>query len=898
MNAPMRDLYEREILTHTQTIDTALKSGQSGAMESLERATSQLKGASRILEFNPAAEVAKALEVIFSAVRRGVESLDRNRTLAILEATEFFRKTASAANAETDLPDAGPILTSLHVKATPVVEEVPEPIVVAPSSPPAPTVSMPMTRAEQNASLLEMFREEVKQLCDTLAEGLVTLEQDATDPRLIEPLMRAAHSIKGAARIVGVDRGVDLAHVMEDLLVAAQKGTTKLTSSDIDALLMNVDILAELASADFAQWKSTHANTITQNILALEERLAGKPLSPAAAPVRSTPPPSTLPPVVAEVVVPTAVIATPAPPPPPAPANEPEAKDRVIRVSAQSLTRLLSLAGESLVEARWLQPFARSLLRLKKFQDHLADILDEKETHPDIRRRLTDCRRILGERIDEFEQHASRSDDLNSRLYREVIASRMRPFSDGTQGYARMVRDLSRQLGKQVRLEILGQDTDVDRDILDKLDAPLGHMIRNAIDHGLETPDVRRAAGKPETGTLKVEARHQAGMLNIRVTDDGRGIDLVRLRKKVVERKLTTADIASRLSDSELLDFLFLPGFSTAEKVTDVSGRGVGLDAVQATAQAVGGLTRIHSKFGEGTTFELQLPITLSVMRAVLVRIGQDPFAWPLNRTDRLLKLATNAIQTLEGKPHFECDGRHIGLVPGRLIFGAEPDSALPDEICVVLIGDRSSQYGLIVDQFLGEQDLVVRPLDPRLGKISNISAAAVLDDGDPVLIVDVDDVIRSAGILVQEGKLRRTRVERSSGARRKRVLVVDDSAIVREAERQLLLGRGYEVELAIDGVDGWNAVRQGDFDLVVSDVDMPRMTGLEFVRAIRSDPMMQSLPVVIVSYKDRSEDRQRGLEVGASAYLTKSSFHDGKFLDTIEELIGPPLPTLIPSNG
>ncbi len=892
---PMRDLFRSEALTHAATIDAALAAlaadpTRVAACEPLERAAGQVVGAARIVGVAAAATIARAAEGLFAAARRGTRALDPAALAAVSEATRALRALAESGDDAVTPAEADALAARLSAPpAAPAADSAPPP------PPAAPSVVAPL--ATQGASLLEMFREEVKTLCGVLSEGLVRLEQDATDPRLIEPLMRAAHSIKGAARIVGVDLAVDLAHVLEELLVAAQRGQLAVAPADIDLLLHAVDLLTHLAAADLATWATANGPAVVAVVAAIEARLAGQP-APAA--VKLAPMPPAVPPALA-VAEPTQAAA-----PTPAVAAEPDPVDRVVRISALSLTRLLSLAGESLVEARWLQPFARSLQRLKKFQDHLADALDDlhRELAPagrdaptgdratgvsdDARRRLADCRRLLAERIDEFERHAGRSDDLNSRLYREVIASRMRPFGDGTHGLARMVRDVARQLGKKVNFEVSGHDTDVDRDILDKLEAPLGHMLRNALDHGLEGPEERARAGKTEAGTLRVEARHQAGMLNVRVSDDGRGIDLDRLRRKVVERKLTSADLAARLSEGELLDFVFLPGFSTADAVTDISGRGVGLDAVQAMAQAVGGLIRVHTRLGAGVTFELQLPITLSVMRAVLVTIGDEPFAWPLNRTDRLLKLDVAAIETLEGKPHFECDGRHVGLVSGRQVFdcGGPPDA--PDSLWVVLIGDRTHQYGLIVNGFLGEQDLVVRPLDARLGKVPNVAAAAVLDDGSPVLIVDVDDVIRSAGMLVQEGKLRRPRPQQVA-VRRKRVLVVDDSAIVREAERQLLVGRGYDVDLAVDGVDGLNAVRQGGYDLVVSDIDMPRMTGLELVRAVRGDPAVQSLPVVIVSYKDRDEDRKRGLAVGANAYLTKSSFHDGRFLDAVEDLIGPP---------
>ncbi len=893
---PLRVLFRQEVIAQTAILTEglavlAVDPQKSERYEPVERAARQIVAVALLVELAAAAELGTALADAVADARRNPAALMGERISDLLTAVDLLRTLADAA-ADPDAAGPPPALVDA-VKQALAQRPIASPVVVAAPPRPARATPLPPLADPNMAPLLELFREEVRSLCEALSSGLVGLESEPPDARRIEPLMRAAHSIKGAARIVGVDPAVDVAHEMEEVLVAAQKGTTTLTATDIDALLAATDLLAGLAEADLVTWGTTHAALAAERAAAVKNRSAKA------------------------VAVPTVVVATPvvAPPPvvPPPPAvpvvsraaAEPPAADgeRVVRVSAQSLSRLLSLAGESLVEARWLQPFARSMLKLKKYQDHLSDVLDDlqrvlhsdrttdrvPQTLDDARRRLADCRHILGERIDEFETHARRSDDLNSRLYREVIASRMRPFADGTHGLARMVRDVARQLGKKVRFEVLGQDTDVDRDILDKLEAPLGHILRNALDHGLETPDQRLVANKADVGTLRLEARHHAGMLTVSVTDDGRGIDPNRLRTKIVDRGFTTEELASRMSEAELFDFLFLPGFSTADAVSDISGRGVGLDVVQAMAQAVGGAVRVTSKPNVGTTFELQLPITLSVVRAVLVRISGDPYALPLNRTDRLLKLPISEVRMLEGKPHFPADGRNIGLVPAHLVFGLPPGPAATDELTVVLVGDRIHQYGLIVEGFLGEQDLVVRPLDTRLGKVPNVSAASILEDGSPVLIVDVDDVTRTVGLLVHEGKLRTRPAVSKAIKRKKRVLVVDDSAIVREVERQMLAGRGYDVDIAVDGADGLNAVQTGGYDLVVSDIDMPRMTGLEFVRALRADPKVQSLPVVIVSYKDRDEDRQRGMEVGANYYLTKSSFHDGKFLAAVEDLIGGP---------
>jgi two-component system sensor histidine kinase and response regulator WspE len=492
---------------------------------------------------------------------------------------------------------------------------------------------------------------------------------------------------------------------------------------------------------------------------------------------------------------------------------------------------------------------------------------------------------------EDFESFARRNEDLSGRLHHEVIVSRMRPLADGIRGFPRLVRDIARTLEKQVRFEVRGDQTGVDRDILDKLEAPLSHLIRNALDHGIEPASIREAAGKPAMGTIRLEARHRAGMLSITLTDDGRGIDSDTLRAKAISKGLVARQVADQLSTVELLEFLFLPGFSTKEEVTEISGRGVGLDVVQTMVKAVGGTVRVSTQLGRQTAFTLQLPITMSVIRALLVDVGGEPYAFPLTRIDQIVFCHHDDVRTIEGRQYFERDGLSIGLVMASQIFELTPVGPPADPMPIVVISDRGQQFGMVVDAFLGERDLEVRPLDPRLGKVPNMNSASLLENGNPVLIVDVEDLVRSIDNVLMGRRLSRVEFERlaEQARQRKRILVVDDSITVRELERQLLQARGFAVDVAVDGMDGWNAIRSARYDLVVSDVDMPRMDGIELVTLIKNDPASKDIPVVIVSYKDREEDRLRGLDAGANRYLTKSSFHDETFVRTIIDLIGEP---------
>ena len=337
-----------------------------------------------------------------------------------------------------------------------------------------------------------------------------------------------------------------------------------------------------------------------------------------------------------------------------------------------------------------------------------------------------------------------------------------------------------------------------------------------------------------------------------------------------------------------MLDFLLLPGFSIREQVTDVSGRGVGLDAVHEMVKAVRGTVRIFNEAGRGSRFVMQLPLTLSVVRSLLVEVGGEAFAFPLAHVRRTLELARGGIDMLEGQQHFSFEGKPVGLVTAHQLLGAQAASEARDSVPVVVIGDERETYGIAVDRFLGERMLVVQPLDLRLGKIKDIAAGALMENGDAVLIVDVDDLLRSVDKLVRGGQLDKVAGARNVAVRqRKHVLVVEDSLTVRELERKLLEKRGYAVTVAVDGMDGWNALRSGAYDLVVTDIDMPRMDGIELVTLIKRDPVFRQVPVMIVSYKDREEDRRRGLEAGADYYLAKGSFHDEALLDAVRDLIG-----------
>ena len=731
-----------------------------------------------------------------------------------------------------------------------------------------------MSNLSSDISSLELFRLELEERVVDLNRSLLALE---TSPRAgtdLDLFMRAIHSVKGAAAILGLTSLVGVAHRLEDGFAVVKAGEGELSLELIQLGFRTIDRLetiSRLNAGEILGWLADHE----EDLKSLGEAL--EPMRPPSAIVGS-------------------VVATPS-----------EAStapgERVVRVEAESLHRIMGLSGELLVEARWLQPFADSLALLREKQRNLQATIEAlslqitdaapKAQHDLVeraRQQQRECRDTLAERLSELELYALRTTNLSDRLYREVIGSNMRPFADALVAMPRMVRDLALALDKQVEMEVVGSTTLVDRDILRRLESPLIHMLRNAVDHGIEPAAERQARGKPARGLIRIEAFHRGGMLAITISDDGAGVREDAVRARLVEIGHCSLARAQELSSSDLYGALQQPGFSTAPAVTEVSGRGVGLDVVRSMVQEVSGTLRISSQPQVGTTIHLQLPLTLSVVRTLLVEIAGEPYAFPLARLDQILAIEPDLIQRIEGREFFLLDGVAIGLITARQVLDLPEASAATHLLPVVVISHHDRVYGVVVDRYLGEQDLVVRPLDPRLGKVANVSAAALMGDGQPILIIDTVDLVRSIDDLLKQAQPLRRSVA-VTGIPAKRVLIVDDSPVIINLLTRLVCSAGYEVEQAADGAEALATLRARPCDLLITDVEMPVMDGTELIRRLRQDPRYLHLPVVISSSRESEQDRLLGLEVGADYYLGKSDFQNEVLQQVLYQLIGPPIP-------
>jgi two-component system sensor histidine kinase and response regulator WspE len=905
VDTELLDMFRAEVeeqIAVLQDAIVALDAGDDVAQHlgTCMRAAHSLKGAARIVGIEPGVRIAHAMEDAFEGARKGTLTLDAHHIDRLLAAGDYLAHLGKIEVAALPgwLDGEETAIAALVAELEAIgsgAAHVPEP--VAPPPPPPQTEEFAAAPSIQiDAELLEMFRAEVEEQIAVLQDSVVALDAGDDAAQHLTSCMRAAHSLKGAARIVGIDHGVQLAHAMEDAFEGARQGRLVLDADHIDRLLAAGDYLAHLGKIDMAAlsgWLEAEAPAIAALIGELEVIGKGqKPAPVVAAPEAPQPPPAK--------TEPPDPVPRPAEAKPAAEAGNAEARAmQTVKVSTETLAKFMGVSAQVLIDAKRLQGTVDSLQQVRRRLARLERALgsdasagiNRNSASDLVRQELAALRDDFAERIDEFETQSGRSLVNADLLYGEVLRSRMRPFSDVVGGFPRLIRDVARQLDKKANLEIVGRNTQMDRDIASALDSPLGHLLRNAVDHGLETPEDRRMAGKPEEGTITLEAKHRGGALVVTVRDDGRGIDVERLRARIVEKGLVDAETADSLSEAETLEFLFLPGFSTAAQITDISGRGVGLDVVQSTVQRAGGVVHVTSIHGQGTTFELQMPVARSVVRAMLVHIDGTPWALPLARIDEIRQVPAASIRMIEGRRVVEVDGEDVGVVPLAEVLEIADEDHHREILTLVMIREQGQRFGLEVDGVTNEQELVVRPLDPRLGKVPDVLAASLLDNGTAVLILDIEDLVRSVDSLLAQGRLRGNRRNRADSTRRLRhILVVDDSLTVRETERKLLERAGYLVDVAVDGVAGWNALRLGNYDLLLTDVDMPRMTGIDLTRQVREDARLRDLPVMIVSYKEREEDRRAGFEAGADRYITKASFRDDSLLKAVEELIGGPL--------
>ncbi|HYO57333.1 hybrid sensor histidine kinase/response regulator [Archangium sp.] len=707
-----------------------------------------------------------------------------------------------------------------------------------------------MDRDRLAQALMATFLEELEGHVAALNRDLLALEKAPSPARFGErmtSLLRTVHSVKGASRAVSEGIIEAACHRLEEVLAEVQRQGGA-SPELMELCFTTVDALDD-AGRRLAQ-KQALRDSPLEALLSRLEAVAHAPGSPETprAPVPEAPPPT--------------------PPPEAAP---PGTEGLPVRVSAQKLDALLARSGELRVAG----------LRMEGRVEMLEAVRDELHQ---LRLRLTGVDEATARRLETRLGQLGRALAADRRtllqatggLDEEVRRARTLPFAEACAGLERNARDLARAAGKRVRLEVQGGALELDRSLLQSLREPLLHLVRNAVAHGVETSAARLEAGKPEEGRVTLSARLRGGRVQVVVEDDGRGLDLGSIRARARARGLPVVEDAG---DAWLI---FMPGLSTAESVTAVSGRGVGLDVVRSQVEALRGNVDVAFEPGLGTRFVLDVPLTLSTLRVLLVTAGGQSFAVAGESVERLLRLEPGDVREMEGRRMWAAPRALVPLATLTAVLGLAASAPRQHPGAMVLAAGESRAV-LVVDEVVAEQEVLIRGLGPRIRRARHVSGVAVLPDGRLAPLLNATSLVRAAEGRTAPTGLFPPPVEKKA---RRRVLLAEDSMTTRALEQSILEAAGYAVLACVDGQEAWERLQAEGADAVVSDVEMPRMDGFALTEAVRGSPRFRRLPIVLVTARSRPEDKTRGLQVGASAYLVKSAFDQTHLLETLRQLL------------
>jgi two-component system, chemotaxis family, sensor kinase CheA len=742
----------------------------------------------------------------------------------------------------------------------------------------------------QDNELREIFKIESSEHIQRLEEGFLRLETEPQNTAVLEEVFREAHSLKGASRMIGLTGIEKISHRLEDILGMAKKGTVTLASDVIDRLYKGLDAIRNYVK-EAVQGELSEVN-LSHVLDQLKTPLEGQALSSGAKENNS------------KIQILQSKIE---------PSNElsdiketafSDFRIDTIRVETNKLDKLMSQSGELNVTK------LRIVQRVEDIQDvimhwdsmykNLSDAglltadIDPRNGDLSSRKYKIQSLKIL---IEEFgiqlntlknaiNEDSSRLGVVSTEFNDSINRIRLLPLSTVFNLFQRMVRDLAKNKAKEVRLVIEGGETAADKRIIEEMKDPLMHMVSNAVDHGIEMPDTREQKNKPRTGTIILKAFQTQSNVVIEVSDDGQGLNNEAIRKAAQRRKISNENELATMSPSQIHSLIFVSGVSTSTFVSDVSGRGVGLDVVRTNVERLKGTIEVESMPEIGCTIRVRLPLTLATSRAMLVKVNSRIYAIPVEYIQTTFLVHRNKIFNIEGRRTIVFDKVPISVADlsdllelQRAHSHTSPSETFP---CIILsIGD--DKLGVLVDELLDEQEIVLKQYSSVLKRTRNSSGATILGTGEVCMVLNPYDLIKS---VKKVGTSEVTRKPDGEAETRKSVLVAEDSITVRTQMKRILEGAGYEVVVAVDGLDAYNKLAGRSFDALVSDIMMPNMTGLALTEKVRQNKKYKEMPVVLVTSLASDEDQRRGLEAGANAYITKPTFDQKVFLDTLRRLI------------
>ena len=876
----------------------------------LLRAAHTLKGSSRMLKFMDINQVSHCLEDVFEDIRDGRLEMTLEVGdaffLALDEIEVCLEDIAGGGEGDRDVSAVCRSLESLRA------EDGPAPAADAESggetteerAEEETTQAAPITL--DRGSFVEKFVQEGREYLEVLNRGLVDLEKSPEGAELLTELLRAAHTLKGSSRMLKFMDINQVSHCLEDVFEDIRDGRLEMTLEVGDAFFLALDEI-EVCLEDIAGGGEgdRDVSAVCRSLESLraedgpapaadaesggettEERAGPESGSKERIPLdtaRSEPRVEGKPAAEAEEERNAG----------PAKKKSAPAAEETLRIATSSLDATIRLAGEIRVSGMRLDHHLDELAEMRRafrhYQGEIERCVEGKNGQVgDLEKFCKETKGLYGEIDDlyrKYREDLAGLEQMVAELQEKTLDMRMLPLSTIFDSLPRAVRDLSRAFGKEIELIVEGAETHMDKKLIERLDGPIVHMVRNCIDHGIETLEERKKIGKPARGQLRIAASQEGDHIAIVVEDDGGGIDLEAVENKALAKGLIDREQLERIPEREIANFIFLPGFSTAPIITDISGRGVGMDVVRSTVEELKGAVSVETEKGAGSRFTLQLPMTLTTIRAMLVECAGFSFAVPVGYITETVKIGSGDIIQVVDREAISLKNQMIPIARLDRVLGLKESGLEGKERFPVLVLRSGHEHiALIVDTIVNEQDILLKPIPPHMGETPCVSGVSIFGDNQISVVLHAPGVADSMKSIAG---LQPVEVRSGDGGVGKVILVVDDSLNTREIEKSILEAHGYEVDLARDGIEALSMVQDKPYDMIVTDLDMPRMDGFTLVERLRQEPNHAHIPIVIVTSREKEEDRKRGIEVGADAYILKGGFDQSNLIDTIESLIG-----------
>ncbi len=741
---------------------------------------------------------------------------------------------------------------------------------------------------EEKLKLTKSYIDESLEELVNITQNIISLEAESDNKELIDEIFRTFHSLKGTGGTFGLIQISKVAHELETVMELIREGKMRFSSSIVDILLEGIDSLSTI-------FLDAQKNKLSEDkkIPIIEKIREFLSRSKEESNVDSDE---------MEVSVETKdisekqekqILSTAA-----------KRESETIRVNLKKLDHLVNVFEELILYKNVEEYNVKSMENIKRivkkssrqFQKSKEALLLNtmslrhsednglKSFMDEIGRTFKKIEILIEENFQEFQNNVSRGRFLIDELQMEILQIRMLPVSTILNQYYRLVRDLSQKKKKKISLELTGGEIELDKWILEEINDPIIHIIRNSIDHGIELPEIRVENGKPETGTISISVTQRGNQVIIEIKDDGRGIDIDKIKGVILQKGLMEKDALDRLNNHEILQFIFMPGFSTSKDVTDISGRGVGMDVVKNSLKKINGAIDLETKPGEGTTFLMKVPLTMAIRRAIFVKESDRIFAVTTDSIEEILLINNSEIEIFKDIETIRFRDKTIPLIHLGNIMRLKEEEQLRENISVIVASSVEKRVGILVEKVLYQQEIVVKNFGSMLGKIPKFSGTTVLPDGTAALVLDIPYIVDfSTDDLV---KYKTEKIVIKKNKKKSKILVVEDSLITRNLYKGILESFNYDVITAFDGNEALNILKKNNVDLVITDIMMPVLDGYELTSKIKKMPKYKKLPVIIVSNKGKEEDKIKGLECGADAYIAKNDFEKNKFLNIIENLL------------